>query len=280
MMHRNFTKEQYSQLLNLIEKQNSDALSTPQQPSDQSLHTAFLVGTICLLSHIDNDWIIDSGATDHFCSNLQMFHTYKNIENQHTFITIPNGKKIQVTHIGNISLTKNLQLKDVLYVPDFQFNLISVHKLCQNLNCKITFNNQNCFLLGPTLPKKIVLGKLKSGLYYAKEDLSSDSQQSTSPIPSAGNVTSSSNIYTQQAKLWHLRLGHLPFSKLSHVLPFFKNKPKYIDTICQICPASKQCRLSFPTSEIKSTKPFHLLHIDVWGPYKHATPSNCNFSSL
>ena len=83
---------------------------------------------------------------------------------------------------------------------------------------------------------------------------------------------------TYQAWILYAKiLGHLPFSKLSHVLPFFKNKPKYIDTICQICPASKQCRLPFPTSEIKSTKPFHLLHIDVWGPYKHATPSNCTF---
>lgn len=44
------------------------------------------------------------------------------------------------------------------------------------------------------------------------------------------------------------------------------------DTICQICPASKQTRLSFPHSSIKSLACFELLHLDIWGPYQTKTP--------
>ena len=48
-------------------------------------------------------------------------------------------------------------------------------------------------------------------------------------------------------------------------------------TICTICPAARQTRKSFPSSTIKTTKPFQLIHIDVWGPYKHITHDGCNF---
>lgn len=38
-----------------------------------------------------------------------------------------------------------------------------------------------------------------------------------------------------------------------------------------ICPCAKQTRLPFPSSSIKSTSPFDLIHMDIWGPYKVAT---------
>lgn len=42
---------------------------------------------------------------------------------------------------------------------------------------------------------------------------------------------------------------------------------------CQICPLAKQTRNVFPTTTKRSSSPhaFHLLHIDIWGPYKHST---------
>lgn len=48
------------------------------------------------------------------------------------------------------------------------------------------------------------------------------------------------------------------------------------ESLCQVCPLAKQSRFSFLTSCMKSTKPFELLHIDVWGPYAHTTQNGCN----
>lgn len=48
-------------------------------------------------------------------------------------------------------------------------------------------------------------------------------------------------------------------------------------TICTICLAAKQSRKSFPSSFIKTTKPFQLIYLDVWGPYKHTTYDGCSY---
>ena len=67
--------------------------------------------------------------------------------------------------------------------------------------------------------------------------------------------------------LWHFRLGHSSFNKLSSlqdVLPSFSSK---CNDICTICPLAKQERLPFPSNNNMSTKPFTLIHVDVWGPY-------------
>lgn len=76
-------------------------------------------------------WILDSGATDHICPDLNKFMTIQAV-NEPTFITIPDGRKISVLHTGSIKLNDTLLLHNVLHVPDFQFQLISVHKLCKD----------------------------------------------------------------------------------------------------------------------------------------------------
>jgi len=48
---------------------------------------------------------------------------------QHCCIVMPNGQLAQVKHIGSIKIGPTLVLKDALYVPDFQFNVLTVSKL-------------------------------------------------------------------------------------------------------------------------------------------------------
>ena len=43
-----------------------------------------------------------------------------------TFLNLPNGETALVTHIGTIRLLEKLVLSNVLCVPSFSFNLISV----------------------------------------------------------------------------------------------------------------------------------------------------------
>ena len=66
--------------------------------------------------------------------------------------------------------------------------------------------------------------------------------------------------------LLHYRLGHPNFMYLSKMFPaLFKNKnPKLFQ--CEICQFSKHCRNTYPSQNYKPSKPFSIIHSDIWGP--------------
>ena len=220
---------------------------------------------MCFLSCSTHDWLLDSGATDHICTDLAMFDTYKPIFDLNAKITIPNGKHIPISHIGSVRLQNNLILHNVLHAPLFHFNLLSVHRLCSDLKCTISFNHNQCFLQGQSMTESpILLGRLQEGLYHA-----------TFPACSTA-LLASTTASIPSAQLWHLRLGHLPFTQIKHLVPDCDVSSCIDSFFCHICPLAKQHRLPFPQSSIKTVKPFQLLHIDIWGPDKVTTHSGCN----
>ena len=135
--------EEYKYLLQCMHKQETPHT---QSTSSDTLHSVHLAGKICLLSCMKSSLILDSGATNHFCSDLNFFDEWQSVDGNENFITIPNGTKIPVKHVGTVNLSDKLKLLNVLYAPDFEFNLISVHKLSTNLDCTITFSGDKCFL--------------------------------------------------------------------------------------------------------------------------------------
>ncbi|CAH9105932.1 unnamed protein product, partial [Cuscuta epithymum] len=66
--------------------------------------------------------------------------------------------------------------------------------------------------------------------------------------------------------LWHYRLGHPSFGYLKHLFPIlFKNKDVEVFQ-CEICQLAKHKRSVYPTVNYKPSKPFSLIHSDIWGP--------------
>lgn len=124
------TAEQYQQLMAMLAKQQ-------QQTSGSQPNLAMMAGNICLLSQPKYKWLLDSGASDNLCHDLSQFSTYKPVDIYNTYITIPHGSRIPVSHVGSVVLNADIILQNVLYVPNFKYNLISVHKLCQDLKCEI-----------------------------------------------------------------------------------------------------------------------------------------------
>lgn len=74
-----------------------------------------------------NFWVLDSGATWRICNNKQLFFDLKHITN--TRVLLPNQSRMSVHLMGNIKLSDALFLKDVLFVPKFELNLISITSL-------------------------------------------------------------------------------------------------------------------------------------------------------
>ena len=109
---------------------------------------------------------IDSGASDHITPHLHLFSTLQPAKFP-GFITMPNGKQSKIAHIGSVQLTPRLTLPNVLHVPDFQFNLLLVHKLCEQIAGKVIFSTTDYVLQGLT-SQEVVLGKAKGSLYHVQ----------------------------------------------------------------------------------------------------------------
>nr|XP_017221723.1 PREDICTED: uncharacterized protein LOC108198480 [Daucus carota subsp. sativus] len=153
-----FTDDQYHQLLALLNHStNSHSGDPPQSGNYCSSMT-----TICLAScHTSLDWVLDSGATDHItCHNTLLINPIVCDIN----ICLPNGHIAHVKTKGQIQLTSELILHDVLYIPDFHFNLVSISKLSSSSNFEVHFNAHHCIVQDP-MKRVMGIGKLHGNLY-------------------------------------------------------------------------------------------------------------------
>jgi hypothetical protein len=82
------------------------------------------------LSYAKSTWCIDLGATIHFANLLQGFHMRRTLQRGDRTIKVANGVQAEVEAIGDLPLELHdgfvLRLIDVLYVPSWRKNLISV----------------------------------------------------------------------------------------------------------------------------------------------------------
>lgn len=112
-------------------------------------------------------WILDSGASDHVCPNLQHFSTYKKISP--IPVKLPNGEIILAQNSGTIFSTSDFYLHNVLHIPNFHFNLISIHKLTNSLNCRLLFSPTICVIQAPPTLRTIGLAEVQNNLYIIRQ---------------------------------------------------------------------------------------------------------------
>jgi hypothetical protein len=74
-------------------------------------------------------------------------------------VKLSNGSFAEVTHISTVKINATLILTNVLCVPSFSFNLISVSKLITLLHCCLIFIAEFCFIQQLLGWKMIELGK-------------------------------------------------------------------------------------------------------------------------
>ena len=144
------------------------------------------------------------------CNDLTKFLSYELIKDGSHSITIPDGRNIPIKYIGQVKLNNGVVLHNVLYVPQFRFNLIAVSKVISDMHGLVVFDTNKCYLQ-KTLKKRIhLLGKLKSGLHIVEDNRPHTNASVT--IECCTQTTSKSVLH--KAKLWHLRMGHLPINRL------------------------------------------------------------------
>ncbi|KAL2242369.1 UNVERIFIED_CONTAM: Retrovirus-related Pol polyprotein from transposon RE1 [Sesamum indicum] len=217
-----------------------------------------------------DDWIIDSGATNHICAHLSNFESYSVPIRTH-YIYLPDGSKKAAAYVGSVNLTNDVRLESVLYIPNFSVNLISVSQLCNGGNYSCMFNQFGCVLQDQVTKRVLVKGTLHKRLYTVKAPVSASSISSCKFSPTSCTVFSECN-----ENLWHARLGHASMAAIKHIQECNLSSNS-LEMKCEICPKAKQSRIPFKYSDSHTTTPFELVHLDVWGPYKTSTLTGCNY---
>lgn len=210
-------------------------------------------------------WIVDSGATCHMtCMPEKLSNISENNKNTGRKVYLPNGQITLVTHSGSCMIPDGGALVNVLVVPEFKHDLLSVSQLTRQLKCSVHFFPEFCIFQDLFNGKVKGIGKEFEGLYY---------------FPSAYQTKANDDAYTvnkrclltktdSQSLRWHYRMGHLSFRVLKEL---YKDATSYACNNCPICPLAKQTKLPFPISVSRTNVVFDLIHVDVWGPYRYAT---------
>jgi hypothetical protein len=81
--------------------------------------------------------IIDSCANDHICGNLKWFSSYNEIAP--IYMKLPIGHYAIDKHSRTIKFSSDFIIHNVLYVLEFSFNLTSLSKLSNSLNCTVKY---------------------------------------------------------------------------------------------------------------------------------------------
>ncbi|KAK8913906.1 hypothetical protein KSP39_PZI024435 [Platanthera zijinensis] len=164
-------------------------------------------------------------------------------------VLVADGSPSPVHGTGMVQVTPSLCLMDTLYVPKFPCNLLSVTTLCKQLQCSVLFTPSSCCFQDPRTQRTIATGTESGGLYFLDN------------ISALSAFSSSSTDLLQ----WHLRLGHPPARILRQLLPHLPSTGPPLD--CDACQLGKHHRSPFPPKQGRgSSRPFDLIHSDVWGP--------------
>jgi hypothetical protein len=211
------TKTRYEKLVNLL--QSSASVQNASSSTQVNGASTSNLGNVTVMNHQGNTamnhqgntnaaysynhssygaWIIDSGASDHICSNITLFDDYHDITPIQ--VKMPNGTIAHAKQAGSVKLSDNFVVNNVLLVPEFSLNLLSVPRLTYNSQIVVHFDGLACLIQEKKSIKMIGSGELIEGLYYL----------TTQPKPVAANTQYS---YSKQALL-HFRLGHLSHSRL------------------------------------------------------------------
>ena len=182
-------------------------------------------------------FLLDSGAAAHCCFEKARF---KAIRYGHFgCVKVANGILVPIMACGDVDVDiggQVITLKNVMYVPDLKFNVISVKKLWKDNRIETTFGDR-CYLKDTTHGNKRYYFPGQNGSLYKVGVVS------TAKIPES---------------LLHRRLGHCGINKLRTAkllcngLPETDPKQPHNPSNCEACLRGGATKQSFNTTDKQS----------------------------
>ena len=206
-----------------------------------------------------NEWYIDSGASQHMTPNRNLIHETKKTPIKE--IVAANNAKMMTSETGKVILRVNkndIEVNDVLHVPDLLANLLSISKIVKNGNTVI-FDKKGGSILNANNKCIAQLNEI-DGVYK----LHSETTKSLLSLESTSAMT------------WHRRLGHINHQDLRKMRDGIVNGVKFPDAVetvqnCEICSQGKQTKMPFKKSGTRSKEILGLIHSDLCGPMENAS---------
>ncbi|WVZ80221.1 hypothetical protein U9M48_027714 [Paspalum notatum var. saurae] len=213
---------------------------------------------------MEDVWIMDSGCSRHMTGHRKWFSSLNPISTKE-YITFGDNGQGEVMGVGSVSLSAKLSLREVAFVRNLRFNLVSVSQLLDE-GFEVRFKKGACCVLD--VEETLVCSLLPFGQVF-RVDLTSVSGPARCLVasPSADKWK------------WHRRLGHLSFDLLVRLssMGLIRGLPKLRaekDLVCHPCRHDKMVAAShIPVSQVMTPYPGELLHMDTVGPARVASVS-------
>ena len=214
-----------------------------------------------------NKWYLDSGSERHITNHLPHL---MNPRPSTAVIVVGNGAEVEAVAEGNVLLLESdylgrrLVLCNVLYIPEFAANIISI-KEAKKSGASFEMHAGGCTIKmdGHTI---IEAEDGPNGITYL------ESATLGSNFNQPRGLSLSAAVKDPQAELWHARLGHLGYKNVQKLLagdmvngPKISFDPSTVKP-CEPCLIGKSTRQPFPTSETVYTTPNELISMDLSGP--------------
>lgn len=153
-------------------------------------------GIVCSVSQHQtlSSWILDIGAIAHVCHSRVKFQCHRRI--RLVLVNLPDGSQMTSHMAETVLFSNQLFLHDVLYIPSFTFNLISVSKLANSLDCHLIFNGASCMIQDIHTLRMIGVAESRDGLYYLTAEI-------LQHLPN-----SIKSFHSTACSIWHLTFGH------------------------------------------------------------------------
>lgn len=81
-------------------------------------------------------------------------------------VKLPNGSFVPITHIGTVQLSPHILLTNVLVIPSFSFDVLSVSYLLKQISYCLTLFHDQLIIQDLHSLKMIGLAKECAGLYH------------------------------------------------------------------------------------------------------------------
>ncbi|KAL2640168.1 hypothetical protein AAZV13_06G212600 [Glycine max] len=160
----------------------------------------FVIGSVLLIvCTINNDsdlntWLLDSRATDHIASSLDLYSECKQISP--IIVSLPNGEQLIARYSGTVHISEFLVLTNVLYLSNFNFNfnLIFISKLTNSMHYQVVFLANKCLIQEISTKRMIGTIDVEYGLYKLKSTSSHHNNTSLAILNPSNYVNSCNTI--------------------------------------------------------------------------------------
>lgn len=212
-----------------------------------------------------HEFTVDTGATEHMVHDASLLTDIKPLHPP-VEVLVANKARVPATGRGCLLLSDGFELKEVLLVPGFARNLISVGQMTASGRYIWVFVADKAYLKDAANDNVTVLeAERRRGLFILDA-----APQGTQSEPMS-MVAQTDLLFS-----WHRRLSHLnpadvvklgKEGRLGNLDMWHKIKRTAVDEFsCSACLQGKGKRLPSPPSSMRSCEPNGILHVDLCGP--------------